>query len=326
MKEVNIMAKLDNVLAILWMLSSDKKVTAKQISDKLEMNIRTVYRYMDTLSKSGVPIISDTGHNGGYMLLNDFIEAPLFFDADETKSLIHATIFAEKTGYYGGDALEYAIAKLKSHSNEEQLQEIEANVQVLNVIDTVSMDLYEDVLKELECAIAHNQSIQIEYIKANGERSGRVVDPYKIINWKDNWYLVGYCHLREEMRIFRIDRITKIALLEVVFESVDHKLANDFFVNQLIPPLEGNGRYERLVLSGAAHALDNICRHWYLGNYIKARQLNEVEFLLDEVVMQKYIPQVILSYGKSIQVVEPLCMKQALIENLTDLITFYQHP
>ena len=45
------MAKLDNVLAILWMLSSDKKVTAKQISDKLEMNIRTVYRYMDTLSK-----------------------------------------------------------------------------------------------------------------------------------------------------------------------------------------------------------------------------------------------------------------------------------
>ena len=43
MKEANIMAKLDNVLAILWMLSSDKKVTAKQISDKLEMNIRTVY-------------------------------------------------------------------------------------------------------------------------------------------------------------------------------------------------------------------------------------------------------------------------------------------
>lgn len=79
MKEVNIMAKLDNILAILWMLSSDKKVTAKQISDKLEMNIRTVYRYMDTLSKSGVPIISDTGHNGGYTLLNDFIEAPLFF-------------------------------------------------------------------------------------------------------------------------------------------------------------------------------------------------------------------------------------------------------
>ena len=55
------------------MLISDKRVTTNQISDKLEMNIRTLYRYTDTLSKSGVPIISDTGQNGGYMLLNDFL-------------------------------------------------------------------------------------------------------------------------------------------------------------------------------------------------------------------------------------------------------------
>lgn len=72
------MPKMDNVLAILWMLSSGEKITAKQISEKLEMNIRTVYRYIDTLSTSGVPIISDTGHNGGYTLLNNFVEAPLF--------------------------------------------------------------------------------------------------------------------------------------------------------------------------------------------------------------------------------------------------------
>ncbi len=72
------MPKIYNVLAILWMLSSGEKITAKQISEKLEMNIRTVYRYIDTLSTSGVPIISEPGHNGGYTLLNNFVEAPLF--------------------------------------------------------------------------------------------------------------------------------------------------------------------------------------------------------------------------------------------------------
>lgn len=90
---------LDNILRILWMLSSDKRVTTNQISDKLEMDIRIVYRYMDTLSKSGVPIISDTGQNGGYTLLNDFYEAPLFFDFEEKKSLIHTADFAEEAGY-----------------------------------------------------------------------------------------------------------------------------------------------------------------------------------------------------------------------------------
>ncbi|MEJ7390503.1 HTH domain-containing protein [Staphylococcus epidermidis] len=81
------------------MLSSDKRVTTNQISDKLEMNIRTVYRYMDTLSKSGVPIISDTGPNSGYTLLNDFYEASLFIDVEEKKLLIHTADFAEEAGY-----------------------------------------------------------------------------------------------------------------------------------------------------------------------------------------------------------------------------------
>lgn len=77
------MAKIDNMMSILWMLNSDKKITAKQIAEKLEINIRTVYRYIDVLSASGVPIISDTGHNGGYSLLNNFTKAPLFFDIEE---------------------------------------------------------------------------------------------------------------------------------------------------------------------------------------------------------------------------------------------------
>lgn len=108
------------MLAILWMLRSGEKITAKQISEKLEMNIRTVYRYMDTISMSGVPIISEPGHNGGYTLLNNFIEAPLFFDVEEQTSLFHAAIFAEEAGYYGGEALNRAVSKLSNYSNVEQ--------------------------------------------------------------------------------------------------------------------------------------------------------------------------------------------------------------
>ncbi|WP_361920418.1 DNRLRE domain-containing protein [Streptomyces sp. NPDC046876] len=105
------MPKIDNMLAILWMLRSGGKVTAQQISEKLEMNIRTVYRYIDTISTSGVPIISEPGHNGGYSLMNNFIEAPLFFDSEEQTSLVHAAVFAEEAGYYGGEALNRDIER-----------------------------------------------------------------------------------------------------------------------------------------------------------------------------------------------------------------------
>jgi predicted DNA-binding transcriptional regulator YafY len=84
------------MLAILWMLNSGEKITAKQISDKLEINIRTVYRYIDSLCASGVPIVSEAGQNGGYSLLNNFIHAPLFFDMKEQKALLHAAVFANE--------------------------------------------------------------------------------------------------------------------------------------------------------------------------------------------------------------------------------------
>ena len=81
------MSKADNMLAILWLLKSEKKMTAKQLSDELEIHIRTVYRYIDSLCASGVPIVSDSGHNGGYSLLHNFTKAPLFFDLVEQRRL-----------------------------------------------------------------------------------------------------------------------------------------------------------------------------------------------------------------------------------------------
>lgn len=71
-------------------------MTAKEISEKLEINIRTMYRYMDALSASGVPIVADAGHNGGYTLLNNFVEAPLFFHTEEQTALLHAPILAKE--------------------------------------------------------------------------------------------------------------------------------------------------------------------------------------------------------------------------------------
>lgn len=72
------MSKADNMLAILWLLKTKKRMTAKQLANELEIHIRSVYRYIDALCASGVPIIADSGHNGGYHLLHDLTKAPLF--------------------------------------------------------------------------------------------------------------------------------------------------------------------------------------------------------------------------------------------------------
>ncbi|GBK60399.1 hypothetical protein PbDSM24746_04030 [Paenibacillus macerans] len=85
-------------------------MTARQLADELEIHIRTVYRCIDSLCASGVPITADSGPNGGYRILGDFMESPLLFDADEQKALVHASIFAREAGYPFSAALERAVA------------------------------------------------------------------------------------------------------------------------------------------------------------------------------------------------------------------------
>ena len=319
------MPKIDNMLAILWMLSSSEKITAKQISEKLEMNIRTVYRYIDTISTSGVPIISEPGHNGGYSLLNNFIVAPLFFDFEEQTSLFHAAVFAEEAGYYGGEALNRAISKLSNYSNQEQETKINQHLTSLEVISRLSPLSMEPFLKEVEQAVADGYSVKILYYKSGEKQSNdRLVDPYRIIYWNNKWYVIGFCHLRNDIRSFRVDRIESLKLTENKFNRPENFSARDFFTKNLLPAIEDKEGGTSFIISGDKSVLDDICQHWFLGHYLQERTSNRAIFLLQKDVIHTYVPYLLLPYNHSIKVIEPISLKKRLVEVLLELIKFHE--
>ncbi|MEK3975208.1 helix-turn-helix transcriptional regulator [Psychrobacillus sp. FSL K6-1267] len=319
------MPKIDNLLAILWMLRSGEKITAKQISEKLEMNIRTVYRYIDTISTSGVPIISEPGHNGGYTLLNNFIEAPLFFDFEEQTSLFHAAVFAEEAGYYGGEALNRAITKLSKYSNQEQETKINQHLTSLEVISRLSSLSMEPFLKELEQAVTDGYSVKILYHKSGEKQLNyRLVDPYRIIYWNNKWYVIGFCHLRNDIRSFRVNRIESLMLTAKKFNRPENFSARDFFMKNLLPTIEDKEGITSLVINGNESTLNDVCQHWFLGHYLHERNSNQAVFLLERDIVHTYIPHLLLPYGKSIQIIEPISLKKRLIEVLSELIKFHQ--
>ncbi|MBD7944517.1 MULTISPECIES: helix-turn-helix transcriptional regulator [Psychrobacillus] len=319
------MPKIDNLLAILWMLRSGEKITAKQISEKLEMNIRTVYRYIDTISTSGVPIISEPGHNGGYTLLNNFIEAPLFFDFEEQTSLFHAAVFAEEAGYYGGEALNRAISKLSKYSNQEQETKINQHLTSLEVISRLSSLSMEPFLKELEQAVTDGYSVKILYHKSGEKQLNyRLVDPYRIIYWNNKWYVIGFCHLRNDIRSFRVNRIESLMLTAKKFNRPENFSARDFFMKNLLPTIEDKEGITSLVINGNESTLNDVCQHWFLGHYLHERNSNQAVFLLERDIVHTYIPHLLLPYGKSIQIIEPISLKKRLIEVLSELIKFHQ--
>jgi len=320
-----VMPKNDNMLTILWMLNSGEKLTAKQISEKLEINIRTVYRYMDALCASGVPIISDTGHNGGYSLLHNFIKSPLLFSMDEKKTLLHAALFAKEAGYPLSEALENATSKLKMYSNQEQERLLSHHLAGFEVINRRGYPAVQPVLQELEHAVANEWSIEISYRNSHEEQSPyRVIDPYGVVNWNNKWYTIAFCHLRNEIRSFRVERILSITRTPFSFRRPNEFSARTFFMNNLLPEVAGKSGYISLIISGKAEALDDLCIHWFLEHHLQERTSTQAIFLLEKEALYTHVPLIILPYGKSIRVIEPQNLKNKLVAVASELMEYYQ--
>jgi predicted DNA-binding transcriptional regulator YafY len=320
-------SKTDNMLAIMWLLRSRKRMTSMQIAEALEISVRTVYRYIDALCMSGVPIVSESGHDGGYSLLNDFVEAPLFFDTDERKAMVHAALFAQQAGYPYGEALERSLNKIKRHTNQEQMEELIRHTRGFDVISQGSDVSLETWLQQLEQAVGSSRTLQMEYRKrTNAPSEIRDIDPYGLVYWKRYWYVICYCHLRHSIRSFRVDRICSITVGDRIFQRPDDFSARDYFLSNMIPEYDANETYITVRIKGDPEVIDYLCANWFLKNVVVEHSTGEVTFLIDEHAFSTFLPKILISYGTTIQVLEPQSLKDNLVIFASELVQHYHTP
>jgi len=300
-------------------------MTAKQLADELEIHVRSVYRYIDALCASGVPIVAESGPNGGYALLPTFRESPLFFDAEEQKALVHASRFAKEAGYPYGEALERAVAKLKRYANEEQLASIERHAAGIDVIYGPADESLEDVLRCMETAVADGRTVRIDYRHGyNGTVESRTIDPYGLVFWRQRWYVVAFCRLRGKIRSFRTDRIAAFVVGDERFVRPPDFSARDYFRTFLLPGERGKDELVDVRLRGTRRAIEDICAHWLYGHALVERSESEARFRLEASIVHSYAPYTLLSFGTSIRVVEPDSLVRAVIDALDRLRPHYE--
>ncbi|MFJ5766185.1 helix-turn-helix transcriptional regulator [Lysinibacillus sp. NPDC093210] len=320
------MSKMVNMLSILWLLKTRKQLTAKELAEELEISIRTVYRYIDTLCASGVPIISDAGHNGGYSLLNEFTKAPLFFNPDEQKALVHAAKFAIDAGYPFSETLDEAISKLKMYTNEEQLNHINNHLRGFEIIHPTVAPSLKSILQDLEIAVADSYSLNIVYHKERAiEPQSRHIDPYGIVYWKSKWYTVAYCHLRKEVRSFRIDRIQSLSKTDQKFDRPFGFSARSYFLKDLLPDSNQLDKLVSVRIEGNAHVLDDLCQHWLFNHALIERNNNQALFKVDKESIHSFVPYFLLPYGKSLTILEPTLLQEKLATISFELFKHYQN-
>lgn len=307
------MAKADNLLAILWLLRSRKRLTAAQLADALETSVRTIYRYVDALCASGVPIIADAGHDGGYTLAESFRHAPLFFEPMEVQAMFQAAHFARHAGYPYSDALDGGLTKLQRNLSPDQSSHLSRHTAALRVVPRPRGGPVEPWLEDLEQAVAGGATLVLSYQKADADAAEeRMVDPYGLYYLAGLWYVVVFCHTRQALRDFRVDRIRALQCTGATFtRPADFSL--DEHTSDRVQEQIAIGPFTAVRLRGKPGTITYLCEHWYLRQCEQQRTSpGDVTFRVGPHGLGE-LPSFLLPCGPDVEVLEPAALRQALV-------------
>jgi len=191
-------------------------LTARYLSELLEVSERTIYRDIQALSLSGVPVEGEAGV--GYRIHRHFQLPPLMFDRGEVESLLLGARMIRAWGdKQMSSAASSALQKILAVLPDE-LRDLDADVsiQVPNYGDNEALTAHSKTIRH---AVRLQHSIVVDYQRADGEYSSRTLLPLGLVFWGKVWTMIAWCTLRNDYREFRLDRIKDLIETDIVFST-----------------------------------------------------------------------------------------------------------
>lgn len=202
------MRKAEKLFQITNLIRAKQPITAEQLAEELDVSVRTVYRYIDDLSVSGIPIYGTTGI--GYKLHDHYELPPLNLTENELDALILGVkMVTSWTGETLSESARSLVSKIDAVLPSQLRKEYS---RTLYAPDYSGRDEDRNVWEIIYKAIKELNSVSIDYNALNGRKTSRTIYPLGLFYWGGKWTIGSWCTLRREFRDFRLDRIERIGL------------------------------------------------------------------------------------------------------------------
>jgi predicted DNA-binding transcriptional regulator YafY len=210
------------VLALLELLQSGGTRTLAELAERLDVDARTVRRYIDHLVDLDVPVESVRGRYGGYRVAPGVRMPPLMLNDDEALAVLLGLVAGRRAGALTttGTGSETATAKIRRVLPERLIRRVDAVLDSLafTASDGESGAPDSAVLLPVADAVRHHRPISLTYTDGHGRRSHRSLHPYGLVLHSGRWYLVGADPAIGEDRTLRLDRVARVRALPGSFE------------------------------------------------------------------------------------------------------------
>ncbi len=176
-----------------------------------------VYRDIRTLESSGIPIITEEGR--GYSIMEGFNLTPVMFTEKEANALITAEqLIIQNNDKSFAEEYQNAVSKIKATLRHSQKEKIEFLPDKIIFRNNNEQNTTSNYLMIIQSALANFNLLEIEYLSLNDEFTKRVIEPFALYSTQNNWLLIAVCRLRNDFRVFRLDRIQKLIVKNELFE------------------------------------------------------------------------------------------------------------
>lgn len=290
---------------IVYYLLEKGKSTAPELAEKFEVSIRTIYRDLDTISAAGIPIYATQGKGGGIFIMQDFVLNKSLLSEQEKEQILMAL---------------QGISATEHNQTDELLMKLSGLFQskVTNWIEVDFSEWYKntpnyDIFNLIKNAIFNQYTITFSYFAREGNYSNRTVEPIKLIFKNKDWYLYGFCLLRNDFRFFKLTRIKD---LEISSDTFIREVKSNHEIETVIK--NKNSIHAKLKFSPkvAFRVYDE-----FTDNVSKDNQGNlyvNID-LPDNDTSFSYI----LSFGDNVEILEPDYLRHSMKEKLALMLEKY---
>ena len=308
--------KVDRLVSMIMILLDKKRIGAQELADMFEVSPRTIYRDIDTINMSGIPVFSTSGVGGGFEIMQEYkIDRKVFSTADLSAILMG---LSGLSSMIRGDDLVNALAKVKSFIPADRAKDIElkANQVCIDLSPWMGNSNIQPYLEIIKTALQESRLLSFEYADRYGHKTARTAEPYQLVLKDSHWYLQGYCHMRNDFRLFKISRMSNMQIQEASFTPRDYQKPLLDFAD-ILAAMQKDIKI-RIHKSVMDRVLD-YCTYEHFSPDGDEHYIVHFPFIENE-----YYYNILFSFGDKCECVEPLHIRTEMKRRIQDIAKIYE--
>lgn len=299
--------KESRLFKILYYLINNNPSSAAKLSQEFEVSVRTIYRDINALSQANIPIYTKSGRNGGIYLMEDFVLNNAILSSEEKKEIITA---------------------LQTLSTTENIPDSVDTLNKLSAIFNVNIKNWLEIdfsrwgnkgndnekFEKLKNAIIGNHQTEITYANSYENIAKRIIYPIKLSYKSMSWYLKAYCTKKEDFRIFKLNRILDLKVLDKTFSPIKF-MENIEDTKDILNT--NNQKYEEIILRFPKEISYRVYDEFDITNIQKEESGDLIVCV--NMPSDAWLINFLLSFSTQVEVIKPKYLKKILSKKAKEI-------